>query len=216
MKDKPNEWVSISDLMAGVVAVVMLLLVVAVLQNKAAEARHKKESELGAIEQQKKLKAMLGRLQRSVAEQHAAGLVSFDLSRNRMTLGESVFASNSACITPETRAMFAQVESQIVAFLTQVDGAQILVEGHTDNHPVSRPVIDQQKYCTVYDDNYTLSAARAREARRLIVGQLNSGSAKNVIVAGYGDSHPIDGIAPDDPRNRRVEVRFVIAEGAVR
>ena len=27
MKDKPNEWVSISDLMSGVMAVVMLLLV---------------------------------------------------------------------------------------------------------------------------------------------------------------------------------------------
>lgn len=33
MKDKPSEWIAISDLMAGVTAVVMLLLVVAVLQK---------------------------------------------------------------------------------------------------------------------------------------------------------------------------------------
>jgi len=39
MKDKPNEWVSISDLMAGVMAVVMLMLVLSVLQNKVAEVK---------------------------------------------------------------------------------------------------------------------------------------------------------------------------------
>jgi len=38
-----NEWVSISDLMAGVMAVVMLLLVVSVLQNQFAELKRQEE-----------------------------------------------------------------------------------------------------------------------------------------------------------------------------
>lgn len=37
MKDKPSEWIAISDLMAGVMAVVMLLLVVSVVQKQEME-----------------------------------------------------------------------------------------------------------------------------------------------------------------------------------
>ena len=83
------------------------------------------------------------------------------------------------------------------------------MEGHTDNIPVSQPVTDFQRFCTVYDDNYTLSAARAREARRLLIGNLDDTIAKRVIVAGYGDSQPINGLSPESSANRRVEVRFV-------
>jgi chemotaxis protein MotB len=43
MKDKPSEWIAISDLMAGVMAVVMLMLVVSVLQKNAAEIAYKEE-----------------------------------------------------------------------------------------------------------------------------------------------------------------------------
>ena len=43
MKDKPSEWIAISDLMAGVMAVVMLMLVVSVLQKNASEIAYKEE-----------------------------------------------------------------------------------------------------------------------------------------------------------------------------
>ena len=43
MQKKPSEWVSISDLMSGVMAVVMLMLVISVLQNTYAEIKHKQE-----------------------------------------------------------------------------------------------------------------------------------------------------------------------------
>ena len=41
MQKKPSEWVSIADLMSGVMAVVMLLLVISVLQQTYAEIKHK-------------------------------------------------------------------------------------------------------------------------------------------------------------------------------
>ena len=69
-----------------------------------------------------------------------------------------------------------------------------------------------ESFCTVYDDNFTLSAARAREARKFIVGNLAQAFARRVIVAGYGDSQPIPGVAPEDARQRRIEVRFVLPE----
>ena len=72
------------------------------------------------------------------------------------------------------------------------------------------PVTNYEKYCTVYDDNYTLSAARAREARKLLINKLTDKEAKRVIVAGYGDSRPLEGVLDNDRRNRRVEIQFVI------
>ncbi|MNP64741.1 hypothetical protein D3C76_1602600 [compost metagenome] len=61
----------------------------------------------------------------------------------------------------------------------------------------------------MYDDNYTLSAARAREARKLLIANLNDRQSHRVIVAGFGDSQPLHGISPGDERNRRVEVQFL-------
>ena len=90
--------------------------------------------------------------------------------------------------------------------------ANIFVEGYTDNLPVKTPVVDYQRFCTVYDDNFTLSAARAREARRYLIGSLDADSARRVVVAGYGDSKPLIGIDPTDSKNRRVEVLFMIEQ----
>ncbi|MNC72974.1 flagellar motor protein MotB [compost metagenome] len=87
----------------------------------------------------------------------------------------------------------------------------MLVEGHTDNLPVSRPVTDYERFCTVYDDNYTLSAARAREARKLLIQALEPQQALRVVVAGYGDSRPKPGVDPASALNRRVEVQLVVA-----
>jgi chemotaxis protein MotB len=33
--------------------------------------------------------------------------------------------------------------------------------------------------------------------------------AKRVVVAGFGDSRPIEGLEPTDGRNRRVEIQFI-------
>ena len=45
MKEKPSEWIAISDLMAGVMAVMMLLLVLAIMQKGASELKYKQELE---------------------------------------------------------------------------------------------------------------------------------------------------------------------------
>jgi len=209
MKEKPNEWVAIADLMAGVMAVVMLLLVLSVVQKQYADVRHKAEMEQGSAAQRKHIAQMLQDMKAAFAQQGAEGLVSIDAQAGKVVLRDNVFARGSACITPEARAAFAQVEDKISAYLDSMPGGQIYVEGHTDNLQVGRPVTDFSHFCTVYDDNYTLSAARAREARRLLIGKLDAQVAKRVVVAGFGDSHPLANVPPEDARNRRVEVRFV-------
>lgn len=210
MQKKPSEWISIADLMSGVMAVVVLMLVISVLQNTYAEIKHKQAMENSQQSDRQKVATLLEDIQTSVSTQGAGNLIDFNMEQSKITLKDNVFARGSACITSEAQLAFSNIEDKIINFLQQSANARIFVEGHTDNIPVSRPVTDYQQFCTVYDDNYTLSAARAREARKLLIGQLDSSIAKRVIVAGYGDSQPIKGISPEDGANRRVEVRLAL------
>ncbi len=207
MQKKPSEWVSISDLMSGVMAVVMLLLVISVLQNTYAEMKHKQELEGGQAAQRQKVTAMLRDIKQSVSAQGADNLIDFNVEQGKITLKDNVFARGSACITPQAAQAFTSIQDKIATLLMQ-SSTSIFVEGHTDNLPVGSPVTNYQQFCTVYDDNFTLSAARAREARKLLIGKLDDVTAKRVIVAGYGDSQPLQGISPEDAKNRRVEVKF--------
>jgi len=209
MKEKPNEWVSISDLMAGVMAVVMLLLVLSVLQNKFAALKREQEKAQGAQTEQQRVVDMLKSMRSTMDDEGESGLVSFDLTGSKITLRDRVFARGSACVTEEARRALSSLGPKIAEFVNGSAQAQVFVEGHTDNVQVSRPVTDYSKFCTVYDDNFTLSAARAREARKLLIALLDEQQAKRVIVAGFGDSQPLPGLEPGDEKNRRVEVQFL-------
>ncbi|AUW13387.1 OmpA/MotB family protein [Yersinia enterocolitica] len=212
MKDKPNEWVSISDLMSGVMAVVMLLLVMSVLQKTWSDIKHKQEMEQGINAQRARVGEMLGSIKTMLDGTANEGLVALDVNSQKITLRDGVFNRGSACIASQASQALATIETQVVRFLTEFRSGQVYIEGYTDNLPVTRPVTNFESFCTVYDDNFTLSAARAREARKFIVGDLAQAFARRVIVAGYGDSQPIPGVAPEDARQRRIEVRFVLPE----
>ena len=212
MKDKPNEWVSISDLMSGVMAVVMLLLVMSVLQKTWSDIKHKQEMEQGINTQRARVGEMLGSIKNTLDGTANEGLVALDVNSQKITLRDGVFNRGSACIASQASQALATIETQVVRFLSEFTSGQVYIEGYTDNLPVTRPVTNFEVFCTVYDDNFTLSAARAREARKFIVGDLAPVVARRVIVAGYGDSQPIPGVAPEDARQRRIEVRFVLPE----
>ena len=100
MKDKPNEWVSISDLMSGVMAVVMLLLVISVVQRTYAEMKHKQELEQGENAKRVKVTKMLTDLKSSLNQQGMNELIDFNVSEARVTLKDGAFERVSACITP--------------------------------------------------------------------------------------------------------------------
>jgi len=212
LKDKPNEWVTISDLMSGVMAVVMLLLVMSVLQKTWSDVKHKQEIEQGINAQRAKVGEMLGSIKTTLEGTANEGLVVLDVNSQKITLRDGIFNRGSACVASQASQALATIETQVVRFLTEFRSGQVYIEGYTDNLPVTRPVTNFESFCTVYDDNFTLSAARAREARKFIVGDLAQAFARRVIVAGYGDSQPIPGVAPEDARQRRIEVRFVLPE----
>ncbi|MGI2102922.1 OmpA/MotB family protein [Shewanella oncorhynchi] len=210
MKEKPSEWIAISDLMAGVMAVVMLLLVVAVLQKSMSDLRYKEELAKASEKKDDPLLKVTTLLDEMLRNSNASELIALDKATRRLTLRDGVFERGSACLNTESKAAVNAIQAQLVSFLLDNPKAKILVEGYTDNIPVSRPVTDYQRFCTVYDDNFTLSAARAREARRELIGTLDASTSKRIIVAGYGESKHLEGIDPSDPRNRRVEVQLLI------
>ena len=211
MKDKPSEWIAISDLMAGVVAVVMLLLVVSVLQKAAAEMKIT-EMENAKDPRQQNLNRMMGELVDSLSQTSNGDMVTVDAGRRMITLRDGVFNRGRACVADAAQPGLDDVRAQLVAFLAEYPDGRVYVEGHTDDRPVSRPVTDYARFCTVYDDNYTLSAARARETRKMLANNLQPAESKRLVVAGFGDSQPLEGIPPEDARQRRVEIRLVIPE----
>ncbi len=210
MKEKPSEWIAISDLMAGVMAVMMLLLVLAIMQKGASELKYKLELEQSKVQRVDPLKDISLKIKKILNTGNANELIEMDLAHSRLTLRDSVFQKGSACLTEEARIAVQSVQQQLESFLKEHERSKILVEGYTDNLPVNHPVTDFRRFCTVYDDNYTLSAARAREARKAIVGNMDEATARRIIVAGFGDSSPLPGIDPADARNRRVEVQLTL------
>lgn len=79
----------------------------------------------------------------------------------------------------------------------------ILIEGHTD---------------TIPGDNWRLSTSRALAVLDLMVGPLarlrelrNTAEQPLIGLAGYGESRTLPGIPGTDARNRRIEMRFLLA-----
>ncbi|HEY4561162.1 MAG TPA: OmpA family protein [Lysobacter sp.] len=212
MKDKPSEWIAISDLMAGVMAVVMLLLVVSVLQKSYAELKHRQAMAERRDPRQAAVRKMIDDLRGSLQDALDDGMVAVDVDGRTITLRDGVFQRGSACVAGQSTAAFAQIQTQLASFLARFPEGRVYVEGHTDDRPVARPVTDYAKFCTVYDDNFTLSAARAREARKLLTSDWQGATSQRVVVAGFGDSQPLAGIPAGDSRQRRIEVRLVLPE----
>lgn len=212
MKEKPSEWIAISDLMAGVMAVVMLMLVLSVLQKSASEMLLKEELAKAKGGSSNPVTQMVQTLDTMLRSHNTMELLALDTHTNRLTLRDGVFERGSACLKAEAQSAVESIQQQLASFLQENPSARIFVEGYTDNIPVRSPVTDYQRFCTVYDDNFTLSAARAREARRYLIGSIDADAARRIVVAGYGESKPLPGLDPGDPRNRRVEVLFTIEQ----
>ncbi len=231
--------------MAGVVAVMVLLFVMSSVrgaldvaqaaaerdeaQVREAQARAQAEAAQAQARARQsregaELRALFTELEREAGGGVLEGAVDLVPAERRIRLQDAVFGAGSACLTPAARAVLARWSARSFRpFLERHPGVRLAVEGHTDARPLTvdvdtfaaRDGHTSNPRCALFDDNFTLSAARAREARRAM---LNAESAPwpaqladRVIVAGYGSSRPRQGLAPQDPRHRRVEI-LVLAD----
>lgn len=105
---------------------------------------------------------------------------------------DTAFMSGSADIKEKTSAAL-----DILAVILKKNPGRIVIEGHTDNVPVSGPK---------YTSNWELSTARASSVLSVLIHQ--GLDPNRFIIAGYGEYRPIASNATEDGRalNRRVEI----------
>lgn len=204
---KQNDyWVSISDLMSGVVGVLVLFFVVSILAIVGAQIAAEEEKQRGAREVVQKLS------DQSKNNKAYEGIEFFPENR-LIQLADSSFTQGSACINESKKKLLQQQISEIIIKeLSQDIHLGVQIEGHTDTVPVSSSKRSSTLTCAPFDDNYTLSAGRAREARNALFSDVDRATAdwiKRVSVVGYGSDRLIDIENPESAKNRRVEIRFI-------
>ncbi|MEW4447430.1 OmpA family protein [Qipengyuania sp. JC766] len=90
-----------------------------------------------------------------------------------------------------------QLIEEVASALRPCLGAEIAIEGHTDN---SGPA----------EENTALSYQRAAAVREALVAK---GIPRDALRArGLGSSEPVEGLAPTDPANRRIEFSVIAVQ----
>jgi outer membrane protein OmpA-like peptidoglycan-associated protein len=100
------------------------------------------------------------------------------------------FEYNSSELKPEASAQLKQLKSALTRDSLRND--RFLVAGHTDAK--GNPQYNKQ-----------LSLRRAESVKHFLVS--NGIDAGRMDTVGYGSEHPLAPDRPDDPQNRRVEIR---------
>jgi chemotaxis protein MotB len=143
--------------------------------------------------------AMLRRLEQDIAkslEQRQENEVSITLTPEglRITIFDSaqkpIFEPDSDQLTSYGTWIMTTLAWQIARYTNFL----VEMEGHTER---GRPALTDEY------GSWELSADRANAGRRKL---LEHGVAQRQVikVAGYADTHPMDGRVPEDPANRRI------------
>lgn len=184
-------WPAIGDLMACLFGLFVLLFVgqvtmqLALTQDLVAEqAAHRAAAD------------RLQSLERLLAGPLASGLVTVTDGRIGIR-GSVLFDRSSSELTPEGRALLAQLAPPLRRYLEERH-MSLMVAGFTDDLPITNSFSHR--------DNWELSSERALTVTRTLV---TAGMpAEWLFAAGFGANHPV---APNDTeehraRNRRVEI----------
>lgn len=204
MREKPNPFVSISDLMAGVTAVIMLLLVVMVVRMSVMSAQAEMKRKQGVAHAIEEIRESMGDIQNVV------------VTDSVITLSDAAFERGSACLNESIENALTQKIAPILSKkLQEYPNISVQIEGHTDNLPVKSISTDIKAKCALFDDNYSLSAGRAREARKAILAAVKDDKAvsRRIAVVGFGPDKLKDDRHPGAATNRRVEIRLIARNG---
>ena len=231
-----DEWVVIGDLMAGVVGVMVVMFSVAALQvgqtalearetadelQQAEGERQKSEATVAAQrdaleaqrvelqqERQRGVSGAFAELEGAAASRGLSDVLVADVSHERLRLRQGTFELGSACLDPSVAGILRQWSPSLRELLEATADLTVMVEGHTDARPVINSRSTKATHCARFDDNYTLSAGRAREARASLVEGWPPELTERVAVAAFGQSRPLPGLDRLSPENRRVEIHL--------
>jgi chemotaxis protein MotB len=219
---------SMTDLMLGLIFVFIIMLMVFALDLRQAE-RRMTQATSAVTEANLARRDLLHDLARLLKDRLP---VTIDEENGTLQLGDDVlFPKGSAEAYPEAlpklRVLGEALDHVLPCYAVGATAPQcgphhagrldaVFIEGHTDATPIRTPR---------FQSNWDLSAARASATfSRLVEAFPALGSLKNdraaalIGVSGYGEYRPIDdgGDAAAMQRNRRIELRFIMATPAAR
>lgn len=152
-------------------------------EDRRAEMEELKADILSGLEGNAELQAFMNNLRFEVTDD---GLLIEIIDQE----GHSMFASGSARIEADTREVLAVVGR---AIMDLPNG--IVLEGHTDAVPFSRPGYS----------NWELSSDRANASRR-VLQSLGIRPERFLRISGLAATDPLDPDNPTAPQNRRISV----------
>lgn len=164
------------------------------------------EAERGARQQAdsqvKELSGTYTNLVEELESEVASGKIEIQKLRGQLqvrALDRILFASGSADLKPEGRAVLKKLAAQIL----KIPDQRVRVEGHTDNVPISTPR---------FPSNWELSASRAAQVVRAF--EEAGLDSTRLEAIGFGPNRPIeDNATPEGrSRNRRIEIVLVPIE----
>lgn len=212
-----NYLASASDLMIGLLFVFIILVVVLALEQRRQEAafvatkdpRGEVVSSLGV--------ALGPALGRSIQVDPSTGVISLPeellFSLGKSTLqpeGEEALRKAAVALAEVLPCFVASQKTDNLLCPHNKVGHEIdtiFIEGHTDNRPINRPGYS----------NVNLSLDRAQAVHKVLVTDSSLNPYRNKLdqplfsFSAYADSRPLAGIDPGDSRNRRVDLRIVMA-----
>lgn len=238
--EEESYFVSMTDIMVGLLFIFIIMLMTFALQYRDAEASKKVETEKiqnadeAAEEERRKLINQV----EQILEQSGVK-VTVDPQQGVIRLPESVLfergraeldAGGQDAVGHVAKALAEVLPCYTVGRSTNCPGTRrawldaMFIEGHTDNDPI--------RAGSRYRDNLELSALRAvntyraltspdlaeldvgrQEAAMLLVGLRNRNNEPILAFSGYGDQRPI--VDNSDPvlkaQNRRIDLRFLMA-----
>jgi flagellar motor protein MotB len=213
-----NFYASVTDLVIGFLFIFIILLVSFAIGFRIEQNKLQRAAELQQKAREQLLQAVVKAAGLDPREQTALNEGIIRLPQN------TLFDNNSARLRPEGEPTLQRLAIALLAevpcyTLTRSDACPkdsapvldaIYIEGHTDKNPAKPP----------WDDNWELSAARAKQVRETLVTAapgledlLNADEKVNVSllgISGYADSRLVVRDNPFAAENRRVDLRFTM------
>lgn len=221
MKKQADPFISISDLMAGVITVVLLLFIMAALTAKMEAAKREKEK----IEAQEKEKERNKNVVHDIMRDIKETIAQFDgikviVDEQKIVLQSSLegktdsFKKGDHKPSPPAYDRLKQIGWILSSKLKEHENLQVKIVGYADGSPV------KNRLPCGADDNFTLSAYRAREARNALLSELGEKRKcyeNYIVIEAYGSTNLLDSHNQNNEIDRRVEILInTIKEGEKR
>jgi flagellar motor protein MotB len=234
-EDESNYFMSISDIMSGLMFIFILILAIFVVDFMIASKDF--QDNINQLKENQEMRSeMLIDVQSQLAKLNVD--IDIDIEHGVLRLNENAirFTSGLAELTQEQQLRLQTVAKVLATILpcygtnapvndiclprTKGKLDSVFIEGHTDNVPIVGDLTKKFK------NNWELSTARAiytyqqiTSSQVVLTEMTNTNNQPIISVSGYGDGRPVPNheysTPTNDPINRRIDIRFIMSPPSI-